>query len=81
MAHVLFWYLGSPVEFDPAGFTARLEAAFQHSPVQFAPLALVLALALMRWPPFVAIFLGALAGGVLAVVDVPERSPPSPVRT
>jgi NhaC family Na+:H+ antiporter len=27
----------------------------------------------MRWPPFVAIFLGALAGGVLAVVDAPER--------
>ena len=33
----------------------------------------MLALALLRWPPFVAIFLGALAGGVLAVVTRPER--------
>ncbi len=73
LALVLFWYLGSPVEFDPAGVSARLEAAFAPSPIHFAPLALVLALALMRWPPFVAIFLGALAGGVLAVVDAPDR--------
>ena len=34
---------------------------------------LVLVLALLRWPPFVTIFLGALAGGVLAVVTAPER--------
>jgi NhaC family Na+:H+ antiporter len=73
IALVLFWSLGTPVEFDPAGVTARIEAAFQPSPVHFIPLALVLALAIMRWPPFVAIFLGALAGGVLAVVDAPER--------
>ena len=73
LALVLFWYLGSPVEFDPAGVSARLEAAFAPSPIHFAPLALVLALAIMRWPPFVAIFLGALAGGVLAVVDAPDR--------
>jgi len=33
----------------------------------------VLALALLRWPPFITIFLGALAGGVLAVVAAPER--------
>jgi NhaC family Na+:H+ antiporter len=73
IALVLFWSLGTPVEFNPAGVTARIEAAFQPSPVHFIPLALVLALAIMRWPPFVAIFLGALAGGVLAVVDAPER--------
>jgi NhaC family Na+:H+ antiporter len=73
VALVLFWSLGTPVEFDPAGVTGRIEAAFQPSPVHFIPLGLVLALAIMRWPPFVAIFLGALAGGVLAVVDAPER--------
>ena len=72
-ALVLFWALGSPVEFDPGGVTARIEAAFEPSFVHFTPLALVLALAIKRWPPFVAIFLGALAGGVLAVVGAPER--------
>ena len=33
----------------------------------------MLGLALLRWPPFVTIFLGALAGGVLAVATAPER--------
>ena len=33
----------------------------------------MLVLALLRWPPFVTIFLGALAGGVLAVATAPER--------
>jgi NhaC family Na+:H+ antiporter len=73
LALVLFWLLGSPVAFDASGVTARIEAAFQPSPVHFLPLALVLVLALLRWPPFVAIFLGALAGGILAVADAPER--------
>ena len=73
VALALFWSLGTPVDFDPAGVTAGIEAMFQPSAVHFAPLALVLALAIMRWPPFVAIFLGALAGGVLAVVSAPER--------
>ena len=63
----LFWSLGSAAEFDASGVTARIEAAFQPSLLHFLPLALVLVLALLRWPPFVAIFLGALAGGVLAV--------------
>lgn len=73
IALVLFWSLGTPVDFDPSAMTASIEANFQPSSVHFIPLALVLALAIMRWPPFVAIFLGALAGGVLAVVDAPER--------
>jgi NhaC family Na+:H+ antiporter len=72
-ALVLFWSLGTPVAFDPASATESIEAAFQPSSVHFIPLALVLALAIMRWPPFVAIFLGALAGGILAVVDAPDR--------
>jgi NhaC family Na+:H+ antiporter len=73
IALALFWSLGEPVEFDPAAATAQIEAVFQPSSVHFIPLALVLALAILRWPPFVAIFLGALAGGVLAVLDAPER--------
>ncbi len=73
VALVTFWLLGKPVAFDPAAATAGIEAAFRPSSVHFIPLALVLALAIMRWPPFVPIFLGALAGAVIAVVDAPDR--------
>ena len=73
IALALFWSLGSNMDFDSSGVTGRIAAAFQPSLVHFLPLLLVLVLALLRWPPFVAIFLGALAGGVLAVVDAPDR--------
>lgn len=68
-----FWLLGRPGEFDASGVTAGIEATFHPSPVHFLPLVLVLALALLRWPPFVTIFLGALAGGLLAVFSAPDR--------
>ena len=68
-----FWLLGSPGDFDSAAMTAGIAAAFHPSLLHFLPLVLVLALALLRWPPFVTIFLGALAGGLLAVVSAPER--------
>lgn len=69
----LFWTIGASVEFDASPVLARMEAAFQPSPLYFLPLILVLALALLRWPPFATIFIGALAGGVLAVIAVPGR--------
>ena len=69
----LFWSFGSAGDFDASSVMARIEAAFHPSLVHFLPLALVLVLALLRWPPFVTIFLGALAGGLLAVVIAPER--------
>jgi NhaC family Na+:H+ antiporter len=68
-----FWLLGRPGEFDASSVTAGIEATFHPSPIHFLPLAMVLVLALLRWPPFVTIFLGALAGGVLAAVTAPER--------
>ena len=68
-----FWLMASPVEFDPAPVLDRIAAQFGPGPVDFAPLALVLALALLRWPPFSTIILGALAGGVLAALRAPER--------
>ena len=62
--------------------TAGIEAAFHPSLLHFLPLVLVLALALLRWPPFVTIFLGALAGGLLAVAGRPGAgASPSPART
>lgn len=73
IAAAVFWTLGSPVEFDPSTATAQIAATFHPSLWLFLPLVLVLALALLRWPPFTTIFLGALGGGVLAVVAAPER--------
>ena len=69
----LFWSFGSAGDFDASAVTTRIEAAFHPSLVHFLPLALVLVLALLRWPPFVTVFLGALAGGLLAVGIAPER--------
>ncbi len=73
IAVALFWSFGSAGDFDASAVTARIEAAFHPSLVHFLPLALVLVLALLRWPPFVTVFLGALAGGLLAVAIAPER--------
>lgn len=73
IALALFWSLGSAGDFDASAVTARIEAAFHPSLVHFLPLVLVLLLALLRWPPFITVFLGAIAGGLLAVVIAPER--------
>ena len=52
----------------------RSQAAFHLSLVLFLPLVLVVVLAAVAsFPPFTTIFLGALAGGVLAVIVAPER--------
>lgn len=72
-ALVLFWSFGSAGDFDASAVVARIERAFHPSLVHFLPLVLVLALALLRWPPFITVFLGALAGGVLAIAIAPER--------
>jgi Na+:H+ antiporter, NhaC family len=69
----IFWSLGSAVVFDPSPTLARIDAAFHPRLLHFTPLILVLTLALLRWPPFVTIFLGALAGGLLAVATAPDR--------
>ena len=68
-----FGLLGSPGDFDASLMSAGIEAAFHPSLLHFLPLLLVLVLALLRWPPFVTIFLGALAGGLLAVATAPDR--------
>ncbi len=70
---VLFWLLGQPGEFDVSETSADIEAAVDVSLVAFLPLALVLALAVLRLPPFATIFLGALAGGLLAVLTNPDQ--------
>ncbi len=69
----VFFMLGEPGDFDAGYKIAAIEGAFHVSPVLFLPLAVVVVLALLKLPPFTAIFMGALAGGVLAVFVAPER--------
>lgn len=72
-ALLVFWYLGEPGDFDASEQLATMEQLFHISLWLFVPLLLVVALALAKMPPFTTIFLGALAGGVLAVIVAPER--------
>jgi len=69
----VFFLLGQPGEYDATDKMAAIEASFHISPVLFAPLVVVIGLALFRVPAFTAIILGALAGGLLAVFVAPER--------
>ena len=73
IALAVFFMLGQPGDFDATDKMAAIQSAFHISPVLFLPLVVVVVLALFRFPPFTAIFLGALAGGVLAVFVAPER--------
>lgn len=73
LAIALFAALGVPGVFDASAMMADIESRFTVSPWAFAPLLLVLGLAIARIPPFITIFFGALAGGLLAVVQEPAR--------
>jgi NhaC family Na+:H+ antiporter len=73
LALVLFSLLGARGDFDASEEIERIGRAFPITPWLFLPLLLVLGMAVAKVPPFTAIFLGALAGGVLAVVVAPER--------
>jgi NhaC family Na+:H+ antiporter len=52
---------------------ATLDSDFHISLVLFLPLVVVVALALLKVRPFTTIFLGALAGGLMAIIVAPER--------
>ena len=73
VALTLFWYLGAPGDFDASEKIAAINDLFNVSWVLFLPLLVVIAFAVLKLPPFTTIFVGALAGGVLAVVVVPDR--------
>jgi NhaC family Na+:H+ antiporter len=73
IALLVFWLLGSPGEFDASAKIAAIHDAFHITPWLFLPLLIVVGMALFKVPPFTTIFVGALAGGVLAVVLEPER--------
>lgn len=72
IAVVLFGSLGKAGDFDSS---ATLNSLQQHTVVSlwsFLPLVVVLGLAMLRFPPFVTVFIGALVGGAQAVVLAPE---------
>jgi NhaC family Na+:H+ antiporter len=69
----VFYLLGQPGDFDASGEIEAMRGTYHISLWLFVPLLLVILLAIFRMPPFTAIFLGALAGGVLAVCVAPER--------
>jgi NhaC family Na+:H+ antiporter len=72
LAVLAFGSLGTTGDFDPGRILATIERNAVVSPWAFGPLALVLGLAIFRFPPFVTIFAGALAGAILAVVEAPD---------
>lgn len=64
-----FWLLGKPGDFDASGTLLAIRQHVAVSPWNFLPLLIVLVLAVLRFPPMMAILLGALAGGFMAVLS------------
>ncbi len=73
IALAVFFMLGRPGDFDASDKIQAIQSAFAISPILFLPLVVVVVLAVFKVPPFTAIFIGALAGGVLAVFVAPGR--------
>jgi NhaC family Na+:H+ antiporter len=73
IALVVFWLLGRPGDFEAGDKAAAIQSAFQPTLLLFLPLVVVVVLAVLRFPPFTAIFVGALAAGVLVVFVAPQR--------
>lgn len=73
IALVLFWMLGQPGDFVAQDTLQSIERHYDITIFNFIPLVLVLGLAILRQPPFTTIFLGALIGGLYAVVVEPEN--------
>lgn len=73
IAVVLFALLGKPGDFDATALLSSIEAKSTVSLWSFLPLLLVFGLSVARVAPFVAIFAGALAGALLAVIQDPAR--------
>jgi Na+:H+ antiporter, NhaC family len=73
VALCVFWFIGGAGDFDPTYKLATLNNDFHVSLVLFLPLVIVVVLAALKVTPFTTIFLGALAGGLMAVIVAPER--------
>jgi NhaC family Na+:H+ antiporter len=72
-ALVAFWIMGGQGDLDPSYKLAILDSDFHVSLILFLPLVVVVGLAALKVRPFTTLFLGALAGGLMAVIVAPER--------
>jgi NhaC family Na+:H+ antiporter len=70
---VIFFLMGQPGDFDGTAKIDAIAASFRVTPWLFIPLGVVIVMAFYKYPPFTTIFMGALAGGIMAVVIAPER--------
>lgn len=70
---LVFSTLGSSGSFDASEKLKAIEGSIRISPILFLPLAIVVGLAMVKFPPFTTIFLGAIAGGLVAIALAPER--------
>lgn len=73
LAVALFALLGKAGNFDATSILWAIEAKVRISLWAFLPLILVFLLSVLRVAPFVAIFSGALAGAVMAIILDPAR--------
>ena len=64
--------MGTAGEFDATQLLSGIESKVTVTVLAFLPLLIVLVLSVLRFPPFIAIFIGALAGAVLAILQAPE---------
>jgi NhaC family Na+:H+ antiporter len=70
---VVFFMLGRPGDFDATEKIEAIQAVFPTSPWLFLPIVVVGGMALFKFPPFTAIFAGAIMGGIVAAVGSPDR--------
>jgi NhaC family Na+:H+ antiporter len=73
IAILIFGILGEAGDFDASGLLMAIDDKTNVSLWAFLPLVIVFALSVGRVSPFVAIFSGALAGALLAVIQDPAR--------
>ncbi|MFO1035413.1 MAG: Na+/H+ antiporter NhaC family protein [Geminicoccaceae bacterium] len=72
IALILFGLLGEPHDFDASATQAAIAGSFQVTPWAFLPLVVVLVLSFLKAPAFNAIIAGAVTGGIMAVILVPD---------
>src|SRR4029078_2527760 len=72
IAIILFAFMGTAGEFDATQLLAGIDSKVTVSVWDSFSLLIVLVLSVMRFPPFIAIFIGALAGAVSAILLAPE---------
>ncbi|MBP1888010.1 Na+/H+ antiporter NhaC family protein [Sinorhizobium mexicanum] len=71
LSSIVFALLGQAGDFDPTRALAMIDNKVAVSLWAFLPLVLVFLLSIGRFPPFVTIFAGAIAGAVVAVLHDP----------